>query len=359
MVRCTARDRARETRIHAQAVEPHNRGGRSDVGREPGRRADPIQAEFAGTFTSQAPGSSTGYRLTIDYRNPADPGGKPYSVATIVQRLHPGTVIDTSVAPRCEASDAELIARGASACPSATRVGGGELDADIGAPVGPVPRVIENRVVFFNARRELILFTESTNVPGRPIRTSGRVAVGEGTLTSMVPPVSAAPPPDPFLAVERVDVVLDRLSNARGRFITTPPTCPGSGVWTNRATFTYRDGVSQTEASRSPCRAAAGTGTPGDDVLVGTAGDDFIRCGSGHDRVDGRGGDDVIDCGSGDDVVRGEAGEDRLLGGSGDDLLEGGSGDDELFGDSGDDRLVGGEGRDSLDSGTGVDSVTQ
>ncbi len=253
--------------------------------------ASPVAAQggsrqsFAGTFTSHAPGSSTGYRLAIDYRNPRDPGGKPYAVAEILQRLHAGTVIDTSVPARCEASDAELVARGASACPGASRVGDGELDADTGAGGGPLPRVIESRVVFFNAREELILFTQSTNAPGGPVRTSGRVAVGEGSLKSRVPPVPAAPPPDPFLALKRVRVALDRVSKRDGEgrraFITTPPSCPPTRAWTNRATFTYRDMVSQTEASRSPCRAAetTNTGTAGDDVLVGTAGDDVIRCG--------------------------------------------------------------------------------
>ncbi len=210
-----------------------------------------------------------------------------------------------------------------------------------------------------------ILFTQSTNAPGGPVRTSGRVAVGEGSLKSRVPPVPAAPPPDPFLALKRVRVALDRVSKRDGEgrraFITTPPSCPPTRAWTNRATFTYRDMVSQTEASRSPCRAAetTNTGTAGDDVLVGTAGDDVIRCGAGNDRVDALGGDDVIDCGSGHDVVRGGPGNDRLLGRSGDDALSGGDGDDVLVGDSGNDRLVGGSGRDRLSPGTGDDSVAQ
>ena len=79
-------------------------------------------------------------------------------------------------------------------------------------------------------------------------------------------------------------------------------------------------------------------GTSGDDVIVGTPGNDVIRCGSGHDRVDGGGGDDTVYCGSGNDMVSGGAGDDRLYGESGNDTLTGGPGRDFLAGGSGNDR---------------------
>ena len=216
---------------------------------------------FGGTFTTQEPSASSGYRLSIDYVDPQRPDGKPYAVERIVQRLHPGTQIDTSVPPRCAASDQQLVSQGEGACPPASRVGGGRLDADTGMAAGPVPRVIESRVVFFNAEDELILFTESKNAGDPPIRTSGRVQVGLGTLTSMVPPVPGSPPPDPFLALKRVRVALDpvtRVVDGRSRaFITTPAVCPPARRWLTEASFTYRDGVTQTAASPpSACRRA-------------------------------------------------------------------------------------------------------
>ncbi len=214
---------------------------------------------FSGTFTAQKPSTSSGYRLSIDYLDPERPDGKPYAVERIVQRLHPGTRIDTSVPPRCTASDQQLMSQGEGACPPASRVGGGRLDADSGMGAGPVPRVIESRVVFFNADDELILFTESTNAGNPPIRTSGRVKVGPATLTSMVPPVPGTPPPDPFLALKRVRVALDpvtrEVNGRRQAFITTPAVCPRARRWLAEASFTYRDGVTQTAASPpSACR---------------------------------------------------------------------------------------------------------
>ena len=214
---------------------------------------------FGGTFTTEAPSSSSGYRLSIDYVNPQQPDGKPYAVQRIVQRLHPGTRIDTSVPPRCAASDQQLVSQGEGACPPATRVGGGRLDADTGMGAGPLPRVIVSRVVFFNAEDELILFTQSTNAGDPPIRTSGRVKVGPATFTSMVPPVPGSPPPDPFLAIKRVRVMLDSVTSdvdgQRRAFITTPALCPRDRRWHAEASFSYRDGVTQTAVSPpSACR---------------------------------------------------------------------------------------------------------
>src|SRR4051794_40760671 len=64
-------------------------------------------------FTASRPGQSTGIGLAIDYVNPDDPDAKPPAVQRVVTRLQPGTSIDTTVPARCQASDPELMARGA------------------------------------------------------------------------------------------------------------------------------------------------------------------------------------------------------------------------------------------------------
>ena len=119
------------------------------------------------------------------------------------------------------------------------------------------------------------------------------------------------------------------------------------------------------------------TGTSGNDRLIGTPGNDVIRCGAGDDRVRGGGGNDVIRCGAGNDRVSGGAGNDRaeggtgndrlfgdagrdlLLGGRGNDRLSGGRGNDRLLGMAGRDRLFGGRGRDRLVGGSGRDRTVQ
>ncbi len=87
-------------------------------------------------------------------------------------------------------------------------------------------------------------------------------------------------------------------------------------------------------------------GTPGADVIVGTAHDD---------KINGRGGNDIICGGGGDDEVRGGAGNDRLYGNNGDDLVLGGDGNDYVHGGNGADRLAGQNGNDHIDGAKGND----
>ncbi|HLL87503.1 MAG TPA: hypothetical protein VK387_09355 [Thermoleophilaceae bacterium] len=139
-----------------------------------------------------------------------------------------------------------------------------------------------------------------------------------GTFTSTAPGSPTAyrlaidyrNPRDPEAKPHAVACLAPRRDGGRGPEPTELPAhssaVPRLGSLTNTATFTYRDGVSQTVATFSRCAPARTVrGSAADDVLVGSSERDVIRCGSGNDRVDGRGGDDVIDCGSGDDVVLG------------------------------------------------------
>jgi hypothetical protein len=207
-------------------------------------------------FTASRPAQSTGIGLAIDYVNPDDPDAKPPAVQKVVTRLQPGTSIDGSVPARCPASDPELMARGAAACPAGSKVGGGEIDLDTGAP-GP-GRLVQNAVTLLNAGGELIFLLESKSDPRS--RTVSRATVEGTTITSEVPPVPGGPP-DGFLAIKRVRLSLEGRSvgqeASRRSYITTPSSCPASGSWTNSASFTYRDGVSQSVASRSPCQGRA------------------------------------------------------------------------------------------------------
>jgi hypothetical protein len=112
-------------------------------------------------------------------------------------------------------------------------------------------------------------------------------------------------------------------------------------------------------------------GTSGNDVIIGTAGDDNIDGGSGNDVICGRGGSDEIDGGSGADALIGDVGDIDVdgvtvlldpaiygpAGVPGNDEVDGGSGADRLWGDGADDALSGGSGAETvLIGGPGVDS---
>lgn len=98
------------------------------------------------------------------------------------------------------------------------------------------------------------------------------------------------------------------------------------------------------------------TGTTGDDLLRGLAGDDLMYAGAGNDNLHGNAGDDRMYGGNGDDNLNGGSGEDILFGENGDDRLSGASGDDDLRGGDGDDLLLGQDGKDILTGGAGADT---
>jgi hypothetical protein len=96
-------------------------------------------------------------------------------------------------------------------------------------------------------------------------------------------------------------------------------------------------------------------GTPDDDVLDGTNGNNILFGFGGDDQISGRRGNDVAFGGRGDDRVDGGDGNDILFGESGNDGLAGGAGNDDLHGGHGRDFIVGGAGKDDLTGGDGPD----
>jgi len=107
-------------------------------------------------------------------------------------------------------------------------------------------------------------------------------------------------------------------------------------------------------------------GTPGDDrivagdgfdVICGEGGDDTIIAGDGQDVVFGGTGNDIIEAGQGKDIVYGQGGDDFIAGGKGKDTLIGGAGDDEIRGNEGTDTIEGGAGDDNLRGGQKADVI--
>ncbi|MBD1832728.1 hypothetical protein H6F61_08450 [Cyanobacteria bacterium FACHB-472] len=96
-------------------------------------------------------------------------------------------------------------------------------------------------------------------------------------------------------------------------------------------------------------------GTPKDDYIEATEGDDVIFGYAGDDTLVGKEGNDIIHGGLGNDLIQGGEGEDTLFGEDGDDCLLGGEKRDRLFGGDGDDTLIGGKNSDRLFGGRGND----
>ncbi len=99
-------------------------------------------------------------------------------------------------------------------------------------------------------------------------------------------------------------------------------------------------------------------GVNGDDVICGDAGNDTLNGSNGNDTLLGGSGNDTLDGANGNDTLTGGAGNDSLTGGNGDDVLDGGDNDDTLVGNNGNDTLTGGSGADSFSGGNGADTNT-
>jgi hypothetical protein len=208
------------------------------------------------TFTTRRPGAPTGTVFSVDWRNPDDPEGKPYSVARLVVIFPAGAVIDTSVPEQCKASDAELLAQGAAACPSGSRIGGGTIVSDTGSSGDFPPRFVHSDVDNFNGDQEVIGVADATDSPVIPgvTRTVTRSPIDGNTVTTDFPAFPGNPPPDKYSALRSLRLSGDPIVRGRHAYLRTPPWCPRSRRWTTRLRFTYRDGVTQRVKAHSPCR---------------------------------------------------------------------------------------------------------
>jgi hypothetical protein len=215
----------------------------------------PRVAKYDDAFGSELPGTSSARRVESDHVNPEDPDGKPHAISHVHVELAPGTVVDTAAVPQCTATDAELMLAGAEACPPESVVGDGLVVFDTG--VSGAAREVVSDIVFVNARDQLIFVTTQR---GANTHLIVRARYSNGNEIDVdVPPVPGAPPDGAADTYELIE--LQERSGVKGgrrvAYMTTPPTCPAEGVWTNRLTYTFRDGVEQTYRATTPCRRPA------------------------------------------------------------------------------------------------------
>jgi hypothetical protein len=218
--------------------------------------AEPPRQAATATFTTKTPGAPTGVDIAIDWTNPSNPAAKPYAVDKLVFRYAPGVAIDSSVPAQCKASDAELEAQGAAACPPTSRVAGGTIVTDSGASGGPFPRFVDVNVDNFNNQGELIGVGDATNVPVIPgfTRTVTRSPIVDGSSTTDFPDVPTGAPPDGYDALKSLRISGGPITQDDRAYLRAPTSCPPAGFWTNTLTFIYHDGVEQSVYSHSPCR---------------------------------------------------------------------------------------------------------
>jgi hypothetical protein len=167
-----------------------------------------------------------------------------------------GLRYDTSVPDRCTASDVELALRGSAACPAGSRLGGGRTET---AFMGGASQ--ETQLELFNNAGEQIILAQSplvTTVARGRIHPDGSVEFASPTCWPTVGPAPC--PVDTVLQIaSTMDVPAYTRTGADGAtrsWLTTPATCPESGVWRNSIRFWWADGTEDAITIESPCSAA-------------------------------------------------------------------------------------------------------
>jgi hypothetical protein len=202
------------------------------------------------TLGSHRPHHGTSEHFVFDYRNPDDPNGKPPAVRRVVTILPRHAHYDTSIPGSCTATDAELMAQGAEACPKRSAIGGGVVTVDTGIP-GPGRFVTADIRFFNNATDRDGEFIFLNTVRGTKARTVIRANVKRHktiTRAGMLP----GTPPDGG-AIDTVDIKVKAVHSRAGNYITTPRHCPRRGWWRTKVRFTYADDVTQTVPDRTRC----------------------------------------------------------------------------------------------------------
>lgn len=205
-------------------------------------------------FVEKRPGVVSGdfFRATIE--DPANPNGKPPAVRRIVEIFPPGSTTDPGAIPHCTASDAELMAQGAAACPPGSHFGDGfaEFVSGFGPPADPILLDVN---VFFTGDGQANLATERRSGVRFVTRTPFE---GEKATSDFQPQPGG--PPDGQTVLRRTELTMrPQVSKDGRRFFSTPSTCPADGLWRFRLIFTYADGVTQEEDPVSPCVPAGRT----------------------------------------------------------------------------------------------------
>jgi hypothetical protein len=213
----------------------------------------PHETVDVATSTTQ-PGASAGLSYAARYHAVGNPSGDPPALRHLLIDLPPSTEIDTSVPPRCSASDLQIMLQGESACPANARVGNGQVtvkQTGTGA-------VSTYDTVLYNADHDLLELVVSG---GRVLGIAHTHQHGT-TLDGPVPTcLTGGNPPDgcPFDELKllsnhlEVSPVSVREGSVQRNYGTTPPTCPASGYWQTRVTLTYADGSVDTVTPKSRC----------------------------------------------------------------------------------------------------------
>jgi hypothetical protein len=210
-------------------------------------------------ITSQRPNSPTGVSFKGVYHAAGRKNGNPPYLTKMIFYPPKGLRYDTSVPAKCTASDVELDALGKSACPAASRIGGGTAEGIFYYPIEDTTvfdRYKHTLDVMNNTNEQILLVNaEGSGVNRGRIRPDGSILFTPQTCFPQPPAGGCA---DDYILQLKASTSIARYTRAvNGRtrsYVTTPPRCPASGYWRTTVRFWWRGGAVDTVVSKQPCR---------------------------------------------------------------------------------------------------------
>jgi hypothetical protein len=211
------------------------------------------------SLTTTRPGTPAGVKFSGVYHAAGNRRGNPPYLEKMVFYPPKGMRYDTSVPAKCTANDAELEAFGKSACPAASRIGGGLAQ---GIFYYPFTQTIFDRYrhtldVLNNTNEQILLVNaEGSAVTRGRIRPDGSILFVTQTCFPE-PPTGCATDYIRQLRAATSVARYTRASNGRVRsYVTTPPRCPRSGFWRTTIKFWWKGGAVDSVVTKQPCRSA-------------------------------------------------------------------------------------------------------
>jgi hypothetical protein len=205
---------------------------------------------FSVKHTGKTPGSSTGVKFKISFGNAEVPNGVPQGLQSFKIKLHKGTKLDGRGAAQCRATAADLMSKGAGACPAASRIGSGNATATsaVGASVKAEAAIFNEKFEGRDAFLFIFLIDDA-------YITAFDGYIKGNTLSSTG--LTGALPGD--FVVTKFNGTINKHSKGKGKrrhdLITAPKVCPKrSRKWTNTATFVFQNGDKDNASNTSPCK---------------------------------------------------------------------------------------------------------
>jgi hypothetical protein len=205
---------------------------------------------FSFKQSSHKPKTSTGIAFKVEFGDPAAANGVPSGLKDFKITMPKGAKIDPAGAAQCKTTDADLMSKGAGACPAATRIGTGKATAT--STDGSTNLDVAGYV--FNAKaagKSSWLFVFLIN---NDYAASFYAPVKGPTLSAKG--LTGAVPGD--LLVTKFAGTIVKHSKGRGKkkhnLISTPSSCPKNKKWTNKATWVFVDGSKDSSTSTSACK---------------------------------------------------------------------------------------------------------